>query len=635
MRTILIALILLSQLSDAAVFNVTNNNDDGPGSLRQAVTDANLAAGADVITFDDSLGNIVLLTGEIVITDELLIDGPTAGQTIDGNNASRIFSVPTGNAPLTLNRMRITQGGRNNVVDEPSCNINALNGGAICTLSNLTLMQSSVEDSFVSLDASVIRGGGLYVGGTLSISDSIVKGNEFYGSYLTPSFGGGIFAVQDVTIINSFITQNRCVGSILCYGGGLYVRQGNLSIENSAFTSNSAAGSDDFNNRPRAGAAFIENGNLRLINSLIYGNSTNAGSISGIRVDSGDAYVVNSTIYKNMFSITRFESSVGPGLSVNGELEMHSSIVARNADEASFPVVNHDCLATELNPASSNNFIQSVYNPSNGFPFTCGIANGVNGNITGVAGLHDEGLNPLLENFAEDNGCAQTAGAPGFDSCVPSVAPLPGSPVIDRGSNVANLPYDQRGVGFPRAIAGLGGNTPIPDIGAYEQIALSANGICGFARFRETHEPPIADLMCIVGNPTTPQVIDERWRWTCLGILGGGSAGCSAEALTAPLNITVTNGQVSCSPSTVFYGDTVTCEAIPQVGFQFSGWTGTCSGLSSTNICNFTYNGDAQLGAIFGDAPLQVPVNSRAALALLTLTIMMLAFLFIRQRFNQ
>ena len=34
-----------------AIFTVTNTNDSGPGSLRQAILDANASAGADTITF--------------------------------------------------------------------------------------------------------------------------------------------------------------------------------------------------------------------------------------------------------------------------------------------------------------------------------------------------------------------------------------------------------------------------------------------------------------------------------------------------------------------------------------------------------------------------------------------------------
>jgi hypothetical protein len=46
--------ILLETLEDRTVFSITvmNLNDGGPGSLRQAMLDANAAAGADVIDFD-------------------------------------------------------------------------------------------------------------------------------------------------------------------------------------------------------------------------------------------------------------------------------------------------------------------------------------------------------------------------------------------------------------------------------------------------------------------------------------------------------------------------------------------------------------------------------------------------------
>jgi hypothetical protein len=49
-----------------ATFTVTNTNDSGAGSLRQAVLDANAAAGADTIVFDASFngepGDVIRLT---------------------------------------------------------------------------------------------------------------------------------------------------------------------------------------------------------------------------------------------------------------------------------------------------------------------------------------------------------------------------------------------------------------------------------------------------------------------------------------------------------------------------------------------------------------------------------------------
>src|SRR5437868_14018900 len=81
-----------------AAFTVTNDMDHGPGSLRQAVLDANSAPGADTIRFDPGFFStprtITLTGGHLVVTDAVAITGPGAGLlTVSGNNASREFFV--------------------------------------------------------------------------------------------------------------------------------------------------------------------------------------------------------------------------------------------------------------------------------------------------------------------------------------------------------------------------------------------------------------------------------------------------------------------------------------------------------------------------------------------------------------
>ena len=86
-------------LAQAAVFSVTNTNDSGAGSLRQAVIDANLSVVANTINFAVS-GAIVLTTGQIRIASPLNIVGPGASSlAIDGNANSRIFTIVENNAP--------------------------------------------------------------------------------------------------------------------------------------------------------------------------------------------------------------------------------------------------------------------------------------------------------------------------------------------------------------------------------------------------------------------------------------------------------------------------------------------------------------------------------------------------------
>jgi putative cofactor-binding repeat protein len=49
---VFLALLAAADTARAATFTVTNTNDSGPGSLRQAILDANAAAGADTIAFN-------------------------------------------------------------------------------------------------------------------------------------------------------------------------------------------------------------------------------------------------------------------------------------------------------------------------------------------------------------------------------------------------------------------------------------------------------------------------------------------------------------------------------------------------------------------------------------------------------
>src|SRR5262249_47426716 len=146
---------------------VSNTNDSGAGSLRQAILDANSLAGADTVTFDPAVfatpQTIKLTTGEIAINDAVAIVGPVGKGTIEGSLARRVFTrsgAPAGAAVvwqgLTLtNGKRANQGGAINTTDEAiplqNCaftNNTATNGGAVALgLPSASLL---VEDSVIS-----------------------------------------------------------------------------------------------------------------------------------------------------------------------------------------------------------------------------------------------------------------------------------------------------------------------------------------------------------------------------------------------------------------------------------------------------------------------------------------------------
>src|SRR5438874_12004340 len=96
-RALLATLVVISGLNvaSAMTFTVTNTNDSGSGSLRQAITDANNAAGADTIDFN------IPGPGQKTITITSA-DLPGISETVTING---------GNGGVASNRVEITAGG--------------------------------------------------------------------------------------------------------------------------------------------------------------------------------------------------------------------------------------------------------------------------------------------------------------------------------------------------------------------------------------------------------------------------------------------------------------------------------------------------------------------------------------------
>src|SRR4051812_27877469 len=90
-----------------SVFSVINTNDSGPGSLHQAIQDANAAAGADEIQFTGSVftdptpDTITVGDLQLIVTDSLKISGPGANLlSISGNNLKRHLYFSAGVSQL-------------------------------------------------------------------------------------------------------------------------------------------------------------------------------------------------------------------------------------------------------------------------------------------------------------------------------------------------------------------------------------------------------------------------------------------------------------------------------------------------------------------------------------------------------
>ncbi len=195
---------------------VTNLDDSGPGSLRQAIIDA---ADGTTIQFDAAIAGktIVLSTGELVIDGLITIEAPVpAGMTISGGLTSRVFRVAGGGSAV-LRNLSIVNGR-----DKFAGGIHIENGTVV------------LDHSLVAFnEAAEVGGGGIYLAnGNLTLVNSTLTGNS------AAATGGGILAADgSVTIRNSTIAFNTAED-----GGGIFVASATIGLRNSIIADNVGIG---------------------------------------------------------------------------------------------------------------------------------------------------------------------------------------------------------------------------------------------------------------------------------------------------------------------------------------------------------------------------------------------------------
>lgn len=269
----------------AAALIVTNTNDSGVGSLRQAINDA--AAGA-TITFDSSLsGQTITLDDVLILSKNLTIDGSALASpiSISANTYMRVFQIYSGRT-IILDSLIITKstpgfgGGIRNwgILTVNNCTFSgnsANSGGGIDSWGTLT-----VDNSAFSNNLATERGGGINNdGGNLTVNNSTFSNN------LATNNGGGIFNWGLMTLNNSTFFNNSTEND----GGGIYSSNGTLTVHNSTFSGNSAK--------------YYGGGIYNLWGTLSYSNTILANSLSG-----DDCYNNGGTIGANSNNLveTRF-----------------------------------------------------------------------------------------------------------------------------------------------------------------------------------------------------------------------------------------------------------------------------------------------------------------------------------------
>jgi hypothetical protein len=405
-----------------AVFTVTSPGDSGPGTLRQAILDANNEAaypGPDTITFAPVLAGATI---SLTTTDPAAGDGPSAFAV------SSSITIDGGAAGVTV--ARSAAGGT------PAFRLFDVAGTGSLTLQHLTLRGGLVPTGG--------SGGAIFTRGSLTVSNSTLAGNSAAGNSTIPGSGGGIYAYGgSLTVSNSTL-----VGNSAPTGGGILAYDASVTVSNSTLAGNTAGG---------AGGIYAYGGSLTVSNSTLVGNSATTGvgggilavpliiPVFGLPGDRVFGHGIISTVTVPVRvtvsnSTLAGNSAAGGGGIAESESDYYSMVTLRNTlvvrNTLTDGVTPSDISGADLDTANSwNNLI--------GTGGSGGLIDGVQGNRVGVS---DPGLAPL-GNYG---GPTQT------------MALLPGSPAIDAGNNSFVTPgaTDQRGL--PRIAGGT------VDIGAFE-----------------------------------------------------------------------------------------------------------------------------------------------------------------------
>jgi hypothetical protein len=553
------AAVILAPPAEAAGFTVTNLADSGAGSLRQAIDDANLAAGADTITFGVT-GVIALTSGELEITDDITITGPGADQlTVDAGGNSRVFNIHPATAQDTdavvISGLTLANGtaptnsyyynGTTYYFQEDGGAITAQGsyyyGGTYAGSSSLTLDQVTitggsasrgagvrstrnsvqVTDSTLSDNAASNTGGALKISsGSLTVQGSTIQTNSAGNAGGALQGSGVSVDVEDTVVTGNTAGVGGGLALYALYGGG------SSTVANSLISGNSALYA--------GGGAFVSGSPqipVQLDNLTVTGNS--AAFEGGGLWTRGAVIVTGSTVSGNSAS-----SGVGGGVQASNDgTEVRDTIVA---DNTAATTADNDVSASTGNLYDGP--VTLDYSLVESTP-------AVGSASTVTAGSNIIGQDPQLGALADNGGPTQT------------MKPAAASPAIDKGKSFG-LNDDQRGRNRPVDIATIanraGGDGA--DIGAVELSSAtdtppSSSVQTSAAPSIPATAPQINVPLTVTEGTWTPTGVTFKYQWY-RGV--GKISGATARSYTPvpadegqPLSVRVTGVKTGYNSTTV------------------------------------------------------------------------------------
>lgn len=333
----LVFLLALTSAAHASNFVVTNANDAGPGSLRQAITDANADGNEPhTITIQAAGGSsfdIALQSALPIVTRSLTLRSEQPSTLVRVPAAGFLRFTRLGGGEFRMSNLRvfrdssitstIARGGCLSSTDASGVNGwtmiisnseftncaarsasgDAL-GGAIYTNGDTEVVDTLIRTSSVqSLTDSALGSAIYHSRGTLALTRVRLLFNSSVGQ--TQAAGAVFLAasttafVQDTEFSNNFTTaSNNNTG-----GGGIYAFNANLDVARASFTGHDA----------RTGMAILaEGGALSLQNASVYSNFAPANStgLPGAIASSGSVAMRHTAFWENTGHFFRVDGTI-------------------------------------------------------------------------------------------------------------------------------------------------------------------------------------------------------------------------------------------------------------------------------------------------------------------------------------
>jgi hypothetical protein len=229
------------ELVPSQVFVVTNTNDFGTGSLREEIIQA---GPADSVFIPPSVsGTINLTSGTLVIDRAMTILGPGARKLAVASTGS-VFDISGGGAVI-ISGLTIGNGSGTGVTDHGNlimndCAIvnNSVGGFYVDQSSFLTLTGCTISGN------SSIIGAGIYNDGTTMLTNCTIANNTATDAGVGGGRAGGIFNNSSSTLYltNCTVSGNAAIGNPNGGGGGGLQLGGTAQLANTIVAGNTTDG---------------------------------------------------------------------------------------------------------------------------------------------------------------------------------------------------------------------------------------------------------------------------------------------------------------------------------------------------------------------------------------------------------